>query len=61
MTSERFSSGFGDGLILFPHTPAHSDSPNHLVTAFKRDTARENHHAAPIGSVYTEELIARLA
>jgi hypothetical protein len=44
-SSERRCTGFGDGLVLFSHAAADSDSAYYVAASLQWDAARENHHA----------------
>ena len=54
-------SGLSDRLILLAAAAAHPDGPNNLAAHLQRNAAREDHHAALVRRVDSEELVARLA
>src|SRR3954453_2652456 len=58
---ERRGACFGDGLILLAQAAADADGSHDFIAAFERNSAGENHHAAVVGSVDAEELVAGLA
>src|SRR5207248_2133453 len=53
---ESLCPGLRDGLILLPHTAAHSDSAHHLLASLQRNASREDHDAAAVGDVNAEKL-----
>src|SRR5262245_51341637 len=60
MWSEGLSSGLGDRLVLRAES-AYPDPTDHLVAAFQRNAAGEDHNAALIGHMDAEKLLPRLA
>jgi hypothetical protein len=59
--SEPGCAGLSYRLILLSHTATDPDGPDHLIAAFQRNAARENHDTAVIRNMNAEELVSGLA
>ncbi len=57
---KRSGSRFGNSMILIARSAAHANRSHHFPVFAKRNSARENHYPATVGSVDTEELTSRL-
>jgi len=57
---EGGGTGFGNGVILIARSAAYSNGSHDLSAFTQRNSARENHDPAIVGSVDSEELPSRL-